>query len=146
MKIIAMNASHVDAVAELEKQCFSQPWSRNSVASELENPLALWLIAVEGEQVLGYVGSLSVLDEADMMNLAVAEAARRQGIAGALVRELICRLKEKGIRCLTLEVRASNNPAQKLYASLGFVQTGRRPRYYVKPTEDALILRKEWEL
>ena len=146
MKIIAMNASHVDAVAELEKQCFSQPWSRNSVASELENPLALWLIAVEGEQVLGYVGSQSVLDEADMMNLAVAEAARRQGIAGALVRELRCRLKEKGIRCLTLEVRASNNPAQKLYASLGFVQTGRRPRYYVKPTEDALILRKEWEL
>ena len=146
MQIIAMNASHVDAVAELEKQCFSQPWSRNSVASELENPLALWLIAVEGEQVLGYVGSQSVLDEADMMNLAVAEAARRQGIAGALVRELICRLKEKGIRCLTLEVRASNNPAQKLYASLGFVQTGRRPRYYVKPTEDALILRKEWEL
>ena len=146
MKIIAMNASHVDAVAELEKQCFSQPWSRNSVASELENPLALWLVAVEGEQVLGYVGSQSVLDEADMMNLAVAEAARRQGIAGALVRELICRLKEKGIRCLTLEVRASNNPAQKLYASLGFVQTGRRPRYYGKPTEDALILRKEWEL
>ena len=146
MKIIAMNASHVDAVAELEKQCFSQPWSRNSVASELENPLALWLVAVEGEQVLGYVGSQNVLDEADMMNLAVAEAARRQGIAGALVRELICRLKEKGIRCLTLEVRASNNPAQKLYASLGFVQTGRRPRYYVKPTEDALILRKEWEL
>ena len=146
MKIIAMNASHVDAVAELEKQCFSQPWSRNSVVSELENPLALWLVAVEGEQVLGYVGSQSVLDEADMMNLAVEEAARRQGIAGALVRELICRLKEKGIRCLTLEVRASNEPAKALYASLGYVQVGRRPNYYFKPREDALILRKEWEL
>ena len=146
IKIVPMMQDDVPQVAALEAACFSDPWSAQILSNELQNELSLWLVAKDVDTVLGYVGSQSVLDEADMMNLAVAEAARRQGIAGALVRELICRLKEKGIRCLTLEVRASNNPAQKLYASLGFVQTGRRPRYYVKPTEDALILRKEWEL
>lgn len=146
MRIEAMNSTHVSEVAELEKMCFSAPWSEKSVASELENPLSLWLVATEQDRVLGYVGSQTVLGESDMMNLAVAPAARCQGIGRQLVEALAEALQEKGSHCLTLEVRQSNLPAQKLYGALGFQQIGRRPGYYSNPKEDALILRKEWRL
>ena len=141
-----MNASHVSQIARLEKRCFSDPWSEKSIASELENPLSLWLVAVEAGEVVGYVGSQTVLGETDMMNLAVAPEARRQGTGRALVLALVEALTEKGSRSLMLEVRVSNIPAQKLYESLGFSQVGRRPKYYVNPREDALILRKEWSV
>ena len=146
MRIEPMNASRVPQIAELEKLCFSDPWSEQSIASELENPLSLWLVAVEAGEVVGYVGSQTVLGETDMMNLAVAPEARRQGTGRALVLALVEALKEKESHSLMLEVRASNIPAQKLYASLGFSQVGRRPKYYVNPREDALILRKEWSV
>lgn len=141
-----MNSTHVSEVAELEKMCFSAPWSEKSVASELENPLSLWLVATEQDRVLGYVGSQTVLGESDMMNLAVAPAARCQGIGRQLVETLAEALQKNGSHCLTLEVRQSNLPAQKLYGALGFQQIGRRPGYYSNPKEDALILRKEWRL
>lgn len=146
MMIVKMNLSHVPQVAELEKLCFSDPWSEKSVSSELENELAHWLVAVEGDRVAGYVGSQTVCGETDMMNVAVHPDFRRQGIAEALVKGLVADLKEMGSRCLTLEVRASNIPAQKLYEKLGFAQVGKRPKYYRNPKEDALILRKEWEI
>ena len=144
MKIVKMTKEHVLPVTELEKQCFSSPWSENSISGELTNPLSLWLVAVEGDTVCGYVGSQAVLGEADMMNLAVLPSCRRQGVGRLLVTELVEALKGAGNHCLTLEVRASNTPAIALYASMGFSEVGRRPRYYTKPEEDALILRKEW--
>ena len=98
---------------------------------------------MEQDAVLGYVGSQSVLGEGDMMNLAVAPAFRRQGIAEKLVLALCSALLEKNVRSLTLEVRASNQPAKALYEKLGFSQVGKRPNYYRNPREDALILRKE---
>lgn len=146
IQIVPMERSHVGAVAELEKTCFSAPWSEASIGSELENPLSLWLVAVCDQTVLGYVGSQTVLDEADMMNLAVSPQARRQGIGRDLVMNLMEALKSRGVRCLTLEVRASNGGALALYDSLGFREVGIRPGYYFHPREDARILRKEWEL
>ena len=146
MKIEIMNASHVAQIAALEKICFSDPWSERSIASELDNKLAFWLVAAEGEQVAGYIGSQTVLDETDMMNVAVHPDFRRQGIAEALVNELVENLKKMGSHCLTLEVRASNAPAISLYEKLGFHEIGRRRNYYRNPREDALILRKEWEI
>lgn len=146
MKIIKMTNDHVIQVARLEQLCFSAPWSENAVTGELTNPLSCWLVAVEGEQVCGYVGSQAVLGEADMMNIAVDPIYRRKGIAKQLVEALIKELKATGNYQLTLEVRASNEPAINLYRSMGFVQVGLRPKYYTKPTEDALILRKEWEV
>ena len=146
MRIVNMNESHVAQVAELEKICFSDPWSENSVASELKNPLSCWLVAEEEGVVAGYIGSQTVMDESDMMNVAVHPDHRRKGIAAALVNELVEALKKRESHCLTLEVRASNEPAKALYEKLGFTQVGLRKNYYRNPKEDALILRKEWEI
>lgn len=146
MTIERMNESHVSQVAQLEKLCFSDPWSERSVASELQNKLALWLVAVEDGRVAGYVGSQTVMDETDMMNIAVHPDFRRRGLAEQLVLALVEALKGQGSRCLMLEVRESNAPARKLYEKLGFSQVGRRPNYYRNPKEAAHILRKEWEI
>ena len=147
MRIVPMTADHVVSVAELEKICFgTEAWSEKSVASELTNALSLWLVAMEEDKVAGYVGSQTVMDETDMMNVAVHPDHRRKGIAEALVLSLAEALKEKGSHCLTLEVRASNAPAIGLYEKLGFQQIGLRKNYYHNPKEDALILRKEWEI
>lgn len=143
MVIRKMTAEDVSAIAELERICFSDPWSENSIASELDNRLSYWLVADVDGVVVGYVGSQTVLDMADMMNLAVAPKFRRQGIAEALVTELASYLKVNGVLGLMLEVRASNVPAIALYEKMGFGEVGRRPRYYRNPREDALILRKE---
>ena len=145
MRIIRMNKEHVSQIAQLEAQCFSDPWSEKSIASELENPLSLWLVAEENGQVYGYVGSQTVLDESDMMNVAVDPRFRRQGIARALIEALIAELSKMGSRCLRLEVRVSNENARALYARMGFRQLGLRKNYYHNPKEDALILGKEWE-
>lgn len=144
MEYVNMQPAHVAQVAELEKLCFSAPWSENAIRGELTNPLSLWIVAVDGDAVAGYIGSQSVMGEADMMNVAVATAYRRQGIAESLVSLLVKKLTANGVSSLTLEVRSSNEPAIALYEKLGFFQVGRRPNYYTKPKEDALILRKEW--
>ena len=85
-------------------------------------------------------------DEADVMNVAVHPDCRRRGIAEKLIHTLVAELTSRGVRALTLEVRASNDPAINLYEKLGFQQVGRRKNYYHNPKEDALILRKEWEI
>ena len=146
MMIVRMNESHVKAVAELERICFSDPWSENSVASELKNKLALWLVAEEEGRVAGYIGSQTCTDESDVMNVAVHPDFRRRGIAETLVNALVEELRAIGSRCLTLEVRASNVPAISLYEKLGFGEIGRRKKYYRNPREDAMIMRKEWEI
>ena len=143
IELVRMNESHVAAVAELERLNFSTPWDEASVRSELTNKLALWLVALDDGEVVGYVGSQTVLQEADMMNIAVADSHRRQGIARALVEELIRQLDAYQ---LTLEVRESNAAAISLYESMGFQQVGLRKNYYQKPKENALILRKEWKI
>ena len=146
IQLVNMSDAHVSQVAELEKLCFSCPWSEKSVASELNNPLSCWLVAVDGDVVAGYIGSQSVMGEADMMNVAVRPDHRRQGIAKMLVEGLVQELIKREVYSLTLEVRASNEPAILLYEQLGFHQVGCRPNYYRDPREDALILRKEWEV
>lgn len=143
MIIRKMNLGDVSAIAELEKLCFSDPWSENSIASEVENRLSYWLVAEVDGVVAGYVGSQTVLDASDMMNLAVSPDYRRQGIGQALVNALVEHLQQNKVIALLLEVRVSNTPAIALYESLGFEQVGRRPKYYHNPREDALILRKE---
>lgn len=144
MTIEKMTADHVPQVAGLEKLCFSDPWSENSVSSELANPLSLWLVALDEETVAGYVGSQTVCGETDMMNIAVHPDYRRQGIGETLILSLVEALKEKDSHALTLEVRTSNAPARALYEKLGFFQVGLRKNYYRNPKEDACILQIKW--
>lgn len=146
MNIVTMQQCHVPAIAQLESICFSCPWSENSLASELTNALSLWLVAEEDGRVAGYIGSQTVCEESDMMNVAVHPDFRRRGIGEALVKALETELRARGSHCLTLEVRTSNAPAIALYEKLGFSQAGLRKNYYRDPKEDALILRKELEI
>ena len=145
MTIETMTAAHVSQVADIEKRCFNDPWSEKSVASELNNKLAHWIVCTEGQTVLGYVGTQTVMDETDMMNIAVHPDHRRKHIADKLMEALIADLKQMGSHSLTLEVRASNESAKALYERWGFTEAGRRKNYYRNPREDALILRKELE-
>ena len=146
MTIVSMTSAHVAQIAELEKRCFNDPWSENSIASELNNRLSCWLVALEGDVVIGYVGSQTVLGETDMMNIAVHPDYRNQGVAKKLIQNLMDIISEQGSHSLMLEVRQSNEPAKNLYASLGFETVGIRKNYYRNPKENALILRKEWSL
>ena len=144
MEFVKMEACHVEAVAELEKMCFCDPWSVHSIASELVNPLSYWLVAIENGVVCGYIGSQSVLDGADMMNIAIHPDYRRRGIGYSLIEKLIAMLKERRVISLSLEVRISNESAISLYKKMGFAIVGKRPAYYRNPREDAYIMRKEF--
>ena len=142
MIITKMTIREVPQVAALEKLCFSDPWSENSVASELEHDYSLWLVALEGETVVGYIGSQTSYGETDMMNVAVHPGFRRKGIGEQLILALVEELKARECVSLTLEVRSSNTPAIAMYEKLGFTQIGLRKNYYRNPREDALILQK----
>ena len=115
MTIVKMQESHVRQIAELEKLCFHDPWSENSIASELCNRLSLWFVAEVDGSVVGYVGSQTVLGETDMMNVATHPDYRKQGIARALINTLVAALAEQGSHSLMLEVRVSNAQAIRIY-------------------------------
>lgn len=143
MTVEPMRAARVAQISALERETFSLPWDEASIRAELDNPLSLWLVAVDGGTVLGYVGSQTCFDDTDILNVAVRPDCRRRGIAEALMRELETRLSGRGSSRITLEVRASNDPAIRLYEKLGYARVGLRKSYYEKPREDALILQKQ---
>ena len=140
VKIVPMNADHIDEVAKLEKLCFSRPWSRDMLKEEMDNACAALLVAEEDGKVLGYAGLQVILDEGYIMNVAVQPEHRQKGIASKLIRVFIDFAKANHMAFLTLEVRPSNMPAIMLYGHLGFRTVGRRNNYYEHPTEDALIM------
>ena len=132
-------------VAEIEKACFSLPWSENAFYGELENPLATYVVAVEEKTILGFAGVHIISGEGYITNIAVRENARRQGIGEMMLEKLIdiCRSK---CTFVTLEVRKSNAPAIALYEKLGFETMGIRKNFYEKPIEDAVIMTLTFEV
>ena len=145
VRIVPMNADHLDEVAELERICFSTPWSRNMLAEELENMLSAFLVALDDrDRVVGYAGVQVILDEGYITNIAVRPECRRQGIAAKLLQVFMDFAKANQLSFLTLEVRASNYDAIALYGSRGFRSMGRRKNYYEHPREDALIMTREF--
>lgn len=141
VQIVPMNGDHLDEAAELERVCFPDPWSRNMLKEELENDLAAFLVALDGQgAVAGYAGLQVVLDEGYILNVAVRPDCRRQGVAGQLLQVFLDFAKGNQLAFLTLEVRASNYPAIALYGSRGFRGVGRRKNYYEHPKEDAVIM------
>ena len=145
VRIVPMNADHLDEVAELERICFSTPWSRNMLAEELDNACSAFLVAVDAnEKVVGYAGLQVVLDEGYITNIAVRPECRKQGIAGKLLQVFLDFAEANKLAFLTLEVRASNHTAIMLYGSRGFRSVGRRKNYYEHPKEDAIIMTREF--
>ena len=145
VRIVPMNADHLDEVAELERICFSTPWSRNMLAEELDNALSAFLVALDdADRVVGYAGLQVVLDESYITNVAVRPECRKQGIAGKLLQVFLDFAQGNRLSFLTLEVRASNYDAIALYGSRGFRSVGRRKNYYEHPKEDAIIMTKEF--
>ena len=142
MQIVPMRNSLAAQAAELERRCFSKPWSAQALLDECENPNAVFLAAVEGERLLGYCGMHFAAGECYMDNVAVSPEHRREGIGERLISALIEAAKEKGGEFLSLEVRPSNLGAVALYEKLGFQQAGRRKDFYTAPREDALLLTK----
>lgn len=137
-----MTLADVDEVAEIERQSFPIPWSGAAFIDELtRNPRALYLVVRDGlGKMVGYGGMWLVCDEAHVTNIAVLSNCRRQGVGTAIMVGLMGLAQSKGASRMTLEVRVSNRPAQELYAKLGFVPAGVRPRYYMDNREDALIM------
>ena len=142
VRIVHMNAAHLDEVAELERICFSVPWSRKMLAEELENQCAAFLVAEDAAsgKVMGYAGLLVAADEGYITNVAVFPEARQQGIASQLIDVFIRFAKGNHLAFLTLEVRPSNMAAIILYGRKGFRSVGRRKNYYDHPKEDAIIM------
>ena len=108
--------------------------------SQLPNDNHVFLVALDGERVIGYVGMMNVLDEGYISNVAVMESYRRQKIGDMLISELVKRANDLELALVTLEVRASNEPAKALYAKHGFEVVGIRKGYYTKPKEDAVLM------
>ena len=142
MRIESMPAAHLDEVATIENDCFSHPWSRRSLESELQNETSRFLVAVEDGRVIGYIGMSAVIDEGYLFNVAVDRQYRKKGVGSALVRELVTFCQKRNYAFLTLEVRESNAPAISLYSRFGFVRVGERKNYYSKPVENALLMTK----
>ena len=143
-EIVPMDRSHVDQIAELERQCFSTPWSETQLEDALYNDNACFIVAEDGEGgVLGYAGLTTVLDEGYINNIAVEEAARKHGVASALL-DVFVRFAAINLAFLTLEVRKSNAAAIALYEKFGFQQVGIRKGFYSRPREDAVIMTREF--
>ncbi|MDD5932389.1 MAG: ribosomal protein S18-alanine N-acetyltransferase [Oscillospiraceae bacterium] len=145
VRIVPMNSDHLDEVVELERICFSTPWSRNMLAEELDNMLSAFLVALDDNgRVAGYAGVQVILDEGYITNIAVRPDCRRQGVAGKLLQVFLDFAQANHLSFLTLEVRASNYDAIALYGSRGFRSMGRRKNYYEHPREDAIIMTREF--
>lgn len=140
IRIVRMGRNHIDAVAALEQACFSEPWSRQAVADELENPQAVLYVAEYEGQFAGYAGLRYVLDEAYLSNIAVVPSFRHRGVGRALLQAQKRFCSRRGCSLFTLEVRASNATAIGLYQSEGFVPVGRRKNFYKMPVEDAVLM------
>ena len=139
MTIVRMEKRHIPALVALEQVCFSEPWTAAGFEEELENPLAVFLVAEADGEAVGYMGFHDVVGEGFVTNVAVSPACRRQGIAARLLEAALAECDRRGVTRLCLEVRESNLPAIGLYTRFGFEQDGRRPRFYTAPTEDALL-------
>lgn len=140
LEISKMCLEDIERICELERLCFSSPWSETALKDELENLNALFLACKIDGKVAGYIGSICVLDECSITNVAVFPEFRRMSVGNALVTSLCSLAKEKGITSIFLEVRKSNDAARALYEKCGFSVCGQRKNFYTAPNEDAYIM------
>lgn len=135
-----LRAEHIAAVLAVEAQCQSSPWSERSFRNELDQKQSVFLVAVLGGEVVGYAGAWILADEAHITTLAVAPSHRRQGLGIQLMEEVLSRAVERDAICSTLEVRAGNEAALRLYEGMGYARCGLRKGYYPDNREDAVVM------
>ncbi len=143
--IRSMAENDVDGIEGIEKECFSTPWTREGIESELSNETARFFVADFMGEVAGYLGMHIVLDECYIANIAVKEKFRRMGIGNALLIKGEERAKEENCAFISLEVRVSNEKAIALYRKRGYNEMGARKNFYSSPTENALIMTKDFQ-
>lgn len=143
IEVRSLKFEDLDDVILIEKSCFSTPWSKDAFIKELMNQFAYYQCATADGTMAGYMGMWKICDEGHITNVAVLPEYRNKGIASELMRKMVevCRCSE--INSMTLEVRESNYPAIRLYEKFGFVSAGKRPNYYQKPNESAVIMWKK---
>lgn len=139
-EIKPMSAEHVSEIAEIEKLCFSAPWTEKGIAEELDNDNAHFLVAQSGKNVLGYIGVHEVCGEAYIDNIAVRPDYRRLGLGEKLLNAAQKNAFGRKCEFITLEVRRSNEKAISLYKKLGYQTAGERKKFYTNPAEDAVIM------
>lgn len=139
-EIREMQLDDLEQVMVIEQQNFSTPWTEMGFFSFLMREDTLFLVAEENGQILGYMGMMMVIDEAEITNVSVSQTARRRGIGRLLVQTMLDKMKERGMLVVHLEVRKSNMPAITLYESFGFMTDGVRKLYYEAPAEDAILM------
>ena len=143
-EIVPMDRGHIPQILELERACFSTPWTETMLSDALVDPQASFIVAQDEEgNVVGYAGLHVIVDEGYIDNVAVEPDARRHGVASALL-DVFCRFGAANLAFLTLEVRSSNAPAISLYEKFGFFRAGLRKGYYQHPREDAEIMTREF--
>ena len=142
--VVPMAGEHTPKIAELEKLCFSEPWSENALNEELTNPDAVFFTALVGDDIAGYGGMHTPWGDCYIDNIAVFPEYRKMGVGDAIVKALCEKAEELG-EFISLEVRASNANAISLYGKNGFTKAGVRKNFYSDPREDGLILTKTFE-
>lgn len=138
MEIKELSENYIKDAAEIERACFSRPWSETALEAELENDFSKFFVAVENGKAVGYVGLYVLTGEADIVRVAVLPEYRKMGIAKAVLTESLKHASGE----VFLDVRESNAPAISLYKSLGFEDTGVRKDYYSDPVENAVLMRR----
>ena len=138
--IVKMSEEHIASLALIERECFSTPWSDKALADELKNSHGRFFVALCNGKIAGYIGAHNVVGEVYITNIAVSGAFRRQGVATALIKELVKISKDENADFITLEVRESNTSARALYKKQGFEEVGTRKAFYESPRENAVLM------
>ncbi len=138
---VPMKKEHIPGLVEIEEQCFNSGYAEKTFLKELENKIATYIVAVDGEAVLGYIGLWNICGGADIIDVAVGKDFRRRGIGEGLISKMLEVCRKEEIFEVNLEVRASNIAAQNLYQKMGFSEVGLRKLYY-ENKEDAILMQR----
>ncbi len=139
IEYVPMKKEHIDGLVEIEEQCFNSGYAKKTFLKELQNKIAIYIVATEEQAVLGYIGLWNICGGADIIDVAVHREFRRRGIGEGLISKMLDVCKSENIFEVNLEVRASNLAAQNLYKKMGFSEVGLRKLYY-ENKEDAILM------
>lgn len=138
-----MLVEDLDQVVDIEQNLFSVPWTKEGFLTYLMKKDTMFFVVEEKERILGYCSMMTVLDEGDILNVAVRSDRQKEGIGLFLVDSMLRMAEMEGIRLVHLEVRQGNGTARRLYQRLGFKEDGLRRNYYENPVENAVLMTKE---